>query len=67
MRIQHKFLNTTDNSQYPIQNVICKYENHSSIISIKKYMEGANSSFAFETFSKEKIEKLVTSLNSRSL
>ena len=28
-------------------------------------MEGANSSFAFETFSKEKIEKLVTSLSSR--
>ena len=46
-------------------NAICKYENHPNIISIKNYMEGANSFFAFQTFSKEKIEKLVASLNSR--
>ena len=42
-----------------------KYENHPSIISIKKHMEGVNSSFAFETFTKGKIEKLVTNLNIR--
>ena len=28
-------------------------------------MEGANSSFVFETFTKEKIEKLITNLNIR--
>ena len=39
-----------------------KYENHPSIILIKKHMEGVNSSFVFETFTKEKI---VTNLNIR--
>ena len=62
IRTQHKFLNITDNSQDPIENVICKYENH---ILIKKHMQGANSSFVFETVTKEKIEKLITNLNIR--
>ena len=47
IKIQHEFLNTTDNSQDPIENAICKYENHPSIILIKKHMQGANSSFVF--------------------
>ena len=64
-KTQHEFFNTTDNSQDPIQNVICKYENHPSIILIKKHVELANSSFIFETVTKEKIEKLVTNLNIR--
>ena len=42
-----------------------KYENRPSIILIKKHMEGVNSSFVFETFTKEEIEKLVTNLNIR--
>ena len=53
-RTQHEFLNTTDNSQDPIEIAVCKYENHPSIILIKKHMEGANSSFVFETVTKEK-------------
>ena len=57
---QHEFLNTTDNSQDPIENVICKYENRSSIISII-----SSSSFVFEAVTKEKIEKLITNLNIR--
>ena len=65
IKTQHEFLNTTDNSQDPIKNAICKYENHPSIILIKKHMEGANSSFVFEIVSKEKIEKLITNLNVR--
>ena len=65
IKTQHEFLNTTDNSQEPIENAICKYENHPSIISIKKHMQGANSSFVFETVTKEKIEKLITNLNIR--
>ena len=64
-KTQHEFFNTTDNSQDPIQNVICKYENHPSIILIKKHVELANSSFIFETVTKEKIQKLVTNLNIR--
>ena len=64
-KTQHEFFNTTDNSQDPIQNAICKYENHPSIILIKKHVELANSSFIFETITKEKIEKLVTNLNIR--
>ena len=65
IKTQHQFLNTTDSSQDPIENAICKYENHPSIILIKKHMEGENSSFVFETVTKEKIEKLITNLNFR--
>ena len=65
IKTQHEFLNITDNSQDPIENAICKYENHPSFISIKKHMESANSSFVFETVTKEKIEKLITNLNIR--
>ena len=64
IKTQHEFLNTTDNSQDPIENAIYKYENHPSIILIKKYMEEANSS-VFGTATKEKIEKQVTNLNIR--
>ena len=41
------------------------FENYPSFILIKKHMEGANSSFVFETITKEKIEKLITNLNIR--
>ena len=67
IKTQHEFLNTTDNSQDPIENAIWKYENHPSIILIKKHMEGANSSFVFETVTKQKIEKLITNLNIRKV
>ena len=50
-------LNTTDNSQDPIENTLCKYEDHANIILIKKHMDGVNSSFVFEIVTKEKIEK----------
>ena len=63
IKTQHEFLNTTDNPQDPIENAICKYENHPSVILIKKHMQGANSSFVFETVTKEKIEKLIKNLN----
>ena len=62
IKVQHKFPNTIDNSQDSIENAICKYENQTSIILIKKHMEGANSSFVFESITKEKIEKLITDL-----
>ena len=65
IKTQHESLNTTDNSQDPIENAICKYENHPSIILIKKHMEGEKSSFVFETVTKEKIETLITNVNIR--
>ena len=55
---QHEFLNNTDNSQDPIQNTVCKYKNHPSIISIKKYMEGANFFYDFENATKDKKWKI---------
>ena len=62
-KTQHEFLNTTDNSQDPIENAICKYDNHPGIILIKKHMQGVNSYFVFEAVTKEKIEKLIKNLN----
>ena len=55
IRTQHEFLSTTDKSQDPIENAICKSVNHPNNIFIKKYMEGTNSSFAFKTVTKEKL------------
>ena len=63
IRVKHDFLNTTDSSLDTIQSEICKYENLLSNILIRKHMEETNSSFDFETVTKEKIEKLVTNLN----
>ena len=65
IKTQHEFLNTIDNSEDQIENAICKYENHLSVIFVKKHMQGANSSFVFETVTEEKIEKLITNLNIR--
>ena len=51
---KHDFLNTTNISHNPIENAVYKYEDHPSIIAIKKYenmkgyekhMKGTNSSF----------------------
>ena len=38
IKTEHEVLNTTDNSQDPIENAICKYENHPSIIFAKKHI-----------------------------
>ena len=35
-----------------------KYENHPSVIAIEKHMKGTNSSFSFQTVTKENIAKL---------
>ena len=67
IKTHHEFSNTNDNSQDPIENAICKYENHPSVILIKKHMEGTNSSFVFETVTEEKMEKPITNLNIRKV
>ena len=48
---ERNFLNTTNISHNPKENAVCKYENHPSVIAIKKYMKGTNSSFSFQTVS----------------
>ena len=44
---KHSFLINTDNENDPIEKAIAKCKNHSSIISIKKFMENSDSSFSF--------------------
>ena len=39
---EREFLNTTNISHNPVENVIYKYENYPSIIAIKNYMKGIN-------------------------
>ena len=60
---EHDFLNTTYISHNPIENAIYKYENHPSVIAIKKHMKGTISSFSFHTVTKENIAKLITNLD----
>ena len=60
---EYDFLNTTNISHNPIENAVYKYENHPSVIAIKKYMKGTNSSFSFQTVTKENIAKLITNLD----
>ena len=55
---EYDFLNTTNISHNPIENVVYKYENHPSVIAIKKHMLGTNSSFCFQTVTKEKLRNL---------
>ena len=45
------------------ENAIYKYENHPSVIAIKKHMKGTSSSFSFHTVTKENIAKLITNLD----
>ena len=59
---EHDFLNTTNISHNPIENASYKYENHPSVIAIKKYMKGTNSSFSFQTVTKENTVKLIMNL-----
>ena len=63
---KHDFLNTTNISHNPIENAIYKYENHSSAIAIKNHTKGTNSSFFFQTVTKENIAKLITNLNNKN-
>ena len=44
---KHSFLINTDNENDPIEKTIAKCKNHSSIISIKNFMENSDSSFSF--------------------
>ena len=60
---EHEFLNTTNISHNPIENAIYKYENHPSVTAIKNHMQGTNSSFSFQTVTKENTAKLIMNLD----
>ena len=60
---EHEFLNTKYISHNPIENAIYKYENHPSVIAIKNQMKGTNSSFSFQTVTKDNTAKLITNLD----
>ena len=62
---EHEFLNTTNISLNPIENAIYKYVNHPSAIAIKNHMKGTNSSFSFQTVTKQNTAKLITNLDNK--
>ena len=62
---EHKFFNTTNISYNPIENAVYKYENHPSVIAIKNHMKGTNSSFSFQTVTKENTAKLTTNIDNK--
>ena len=54
---KHDVLNTTNISHNPTENAIYKYENHPSVLAIKNHMKDTNSSFSFQTVTKENTAK----------
>ena len=52
-------------SHNPTENAVYKYENHQSVIAIKKHMKGTNSSFFFETVTNENTAKFLTNLDTK--
>ena len=62
---KHDVLNTTNISHNPTENVIYKYENHPSVLAIKNHMKGTNSSFSFQTVTKENTAKLTTNIDNK--
>ena len=43
--------------------IIYKYENHPRVIAIKYHMKGTNSSFSFQTVTKQNTAKRITNLD----
>ena len=61
--LQTVFLNT----KTLIENAIYKYENHPSVIAIKNHIKATNSSFSFQTVTKESTAKLIRNLDKKKL
>ena len=60
MSTKHDFVNASYISHNPTENAIYKFQNHPSVISIKKHMKGVNFSFSFQTITKENSAKIIT-------
>ena len=65
INIEHDFTNTTNISHNKNENAIWKSKNHPSVIAIRKYMKGTNSSLSFQTVTKEKTAELITNLDNK--
>ena len=61
------FLVNTDNENDPIKKAVAKYKNHSSIISIKKFMENSDCSFTFQHVPKDKVTKTIEKLDPKKV
>ena len=48
-----------------IDNIIIKFEGHSSIVAIKKQMKKCNKTFTFQNVSTEKVASIIRKLNSK--
>ena len=64
---ERDFLNTRNISHNPIENAIYKYENHPSVIAIKKHRKGTSSSFSFKTVTKEHAAKVIMNLDNKKV
>ena len=62
---EHGFHNSTNISHNPTENATSKYGNYPSVIAIKKHMKSTNSSFSFQTVTKENTAKLITNLDNK--
>ena len=63
LTLQTVFLNTKTR----IENANYKYENHPSVIAIKNHIKATNSSFSFQTVTKESTAKLIRNLDKKKL
>ena len=61
----HNFLSNTDTSDGPLEKIIDKYKNHSSITSINKHKTNSELTFTFQPVTKNQISNLIQLLNDK--
>ena len=61
----HNLLSDLDTTNDPIEKIINKYQNHSSITSINKHMTHSELTFSFQPVLKEEITNLIRLLNNK--
>ena len=61
----HNLLSDLDTTNDPIEKIINKYQNHSSITSINKHMTHSELTFSFQPVTKEQITNLIRLLNNK--
>ena len=61
----HNFLSNADTSDGPLEKIIDKYKNHSSITSINKHTTNSERTFTFQPVTKNQISNLIQLLNDK--
>ena len=61
----HIFLSNTNTSNDPLDKIINKYKNHTSITCIDKHMTNSELSFTFQPVTKNQISNLIKHLNDK--